>query len=97
MHNPFHLVKRKRDKRKEVSSNLQSMGHTVSVEPRRHFESAGQGPKSNTSADRNVRRGGYARSGVTGFMLLIFPKRKGLGNHKLYSDYEAQHKERLRS
>lgn len=42
------------------------MGHTVSVEPRRHFESAGQGPKSNTSADRNVRRGGYARSGVTG-------------------------------
>lgn len=25
-------------------------------------------------------------------MLLIFPKRKGLGNHKLYSDYEAQHK-----
>ncbi|KAL6285415.1 hypothetical protein ACE6H2_009805 [Prunus campanulata] len=63
---PFHLVKRKRDKRKEVSSNLQSMGHKVSVEPRRHFESAGQGPKSNTSSDRNVRRGGYARSGVTG-------------------------------
>ncbi|KAM1011036.1 hypothetical protein ACFX13_047179 [Malus domestica] len=43
---PFHVVKRKRDKRKE------SNGHKVSVDARRHSESAGQGPKPNTSSDR---------------------------------------------
>ncbi|XP_068303251.1 uncharacterized protein [Pyrus communis] len=46
---PFHIVKRKRDKRKEVSSNSNGL---VPVDARRHFESAGQGPKSNTSSDR---------------------------------------------
>ncbi|TQD92860.1 hypothetical protein C1H46_021530 [Malus baccata] len=47
---PFHVVKRKRDKRKEVSSN--SNGHKVPVDARRHSESAGQGPKPITSSDR---------------------------------------------
>ncbi|KAM1060180.1 hypothetical protein TB1_024126 [Malus domestica] len=46
---PFHVVKRKRDKRKEVSSNSNGQ---VPVDARRHFESAGQGPTSNTSSDR---------------------------------------------
>ncbi|KAM2653996.1 hypothetical protein EV2_025555 [Malus domestica] len=46
---PFHVVKRKRDKRKEVFSNSNGQ---VPVDARRHFESAGQGPTSNTSSDR---------------------------------------------
>ncbi|KAK9923712.1 hypothetical protein M0R45_032114 [Rubus argutus] len=49
---PFHEVKRKRDKKKEVSPK--SVGPKVLTEPRRHFESAGQGPRSNDISDRNV-------------------------------------------
>ncbi|KAM5579508.1 hypothetical protein ABKV19_009337 [Rosa sericea] len=49
---PFHEVKRKRDKKKDVSPK--SIGQKVPTEPRRHFESAGQGPRSNTISDRVV-------------------------------------------
>ncbi|XAR49901.1 hypothetical protein NMG60_11004079 [Bertholletia excelsa] len=49
---PFHEVRRKRDKKKETT------GYKGLTEPRKPSERAGQGMKFNTS-DRGVRRGGY--------------------------------------
>ncbi|KAJ4958674.1 hypothetical protein NE237_025785 [Protea cynaroides] len=53
---PFHEVKRKRDKKKE------NTGYSNAAEPRRHTDHFGQGIKSQTFSDRNIRRGGYARN-----------------------------------
>lgn len=54
---PFHEVKRKRDKKKE------STGYKRPTEPRIYIENVGQG-KFRSFPDRNVRRGGYSRSTV---------------------------------
>ncbi|RVW52048.1 hypothetical protein CK203_079589 [Vitis vinifera] len=56
---PFHEVKRKRDKKKE------STGYKRPTEPRIYIENVGQG-KFRSFPDRNVRRGGYSRSTVPG-------------------------------
>ncbi|KAJ9691977.1 hypothetical protein PVL29_011194 [Vitis rotundifolia] len=56
---PFHEVKRKRDKKKE------STGYKRPTEPRKYIENVGQG-KFRSFPDRNVRRGGYSRSTVPG-------------------------------
>uniref|UniRef100_A0A5B7APQ9 GBF-interacting protein 1 N-terminal domain-containing protein n=1 Tax=Davidia involucrata TaxID=16924 RepID=A0A5B7APQ9_DAVIN len=54
---PFHEVKRRRDKKKE------STVYNGSAEPRKYSEHVGQGMKfNNTYSDRNVRRGGYSRN-----------------------------------
>ncbi|XP_028096739.1 uncharacterized protein LOC114296632 isoform X2 [Camellia sinensis] len=52
---PFHEVRRKRDKKKE------NVGYKGLMEPRKPSEFAGQGMKFSTS-DRGVRRGGYGRN-----------------------------------
>ncbi|XP_042512042.1 uncharacterized protein LOC122087109 isoform X2 [Macadamia integrifolia] len=57
---PFHEVKRKRDKRKE------NTGYASSVEPTRHIVHVEQRMKSQSFSDRNIRRGGYARNSVPG-------------------------------
>ncbi|XP_024022469.1 GBF-interacting protein 1-like isoform X1 [Morus notabilis] len=57
---PFHEVRRKRDKKKE------SAGNDSSTDPRGHSEVKGQGSKVNTFSDRNARRGGYARNSLPG-------------------------------
>ncbi|KAA8541651.1 hypothetical protein F0562_022803 [Nyssa sinensis] len=56
---PFHEVKRRRDKKKE------NTGYNGSAEPRKYSEHVGQGMKFNSAyADRNVRRGGYSRNAL---------------------------------
>ncbi|KAK9281644.1 hypothetical protein L1049_004547 [Liquidambar formosana] len=55
---PFHEVKRKRDKKKE------STGYKGSADPRKHTENVGQGMKFHMFSDRNVRRGGYTRNSL---------------------------------
>lgn len=62
---PFHEVKRKRDKKKE------NTGYKGSVDPRRHPEDVGQGVKFHTFSDRNVRRGGYTRNVVPGIKFRV--------------------------
>ncbi|XP_043704506.1 GBF-interacting protein 1-like isoform X2 [Telopea speciosissima] len=57
---PFHEVKRKRDKKKE------NTGYRNSSEPRRQTDHVGQGIKSQSFSDRNIRRGGYAGNSVPG-------------------------------
>ncbi|XP_062087778.1 GBF-interacting protein 1-like isoform X2 [Humulus lupulus] len=57
---PFHEVKRKKDKKKE------SVGYEGSTEPRRHSELVGQEVKASTHSDRNSRRGGYSRNALPG-------------------------------
>ncbi|XP_010273948.1 PREDICTED: GBF-interacting protein 1-like isoform X2 [Nelumbo nucifera] len=58
---PFHEVKRRRDKRKE------NTGYKVSTEPRKPIERIGQGTKSHTFSDRVARRGGgYSRNALSG-------------------------------
>ncbi|KAF5751244.1 hypothetical protein HS088_TW02G00254 [Tripterygium wilfordii] len=58
---PFHPVKRKRDKKKE------SMAYNVSTDQRKHNENVvGQGMKSHSFSDRIARRGGYARRTLPG-------------------------------
>ncbi|KAJ4952077.1 hypothetical protein NE237_028909 [Protea cynaroides] len=55
---PFHEVKRKRDKKKE------NTGYGSSAEPRKHNDHVGQTMKSQTFSDYNIRRGGYTRNSV---------------------------------
>ncbi|KAK1358490.1 GBF-interacting protein [Heracleum sosnowskyi] len=50
---PFHEVKRKRDKRKEVSTNIV---HTAS-QPNKHTEPLNQAPLHSAHSDSNIRRG----------------------------------------
>ncbi|XP_074375771.1 uncharacterized protein LOC141717548 isoform X2 [Apium graveolens] len=50
---PFHEVKRKRDKRKEVSTNIV---HTAS-QPNKHSEPLNPGPLYSAHSDRNISRG----------------------------------------
>nr|XP_011467415.1 PREDICTED: uncharacterized protein LOC101293990 isoform X2 [Fragaria vesca subsp. vesca] len=61
---PFHEVKRKRDKKKEVPPK--SIGQKVLTEPRRHVESAGQGPRSNTTSERVVEPKRHFETAVQG-------------------------------
>lgn len=58
---PFHEVKRKRDKKKEVPS----FKGLVPIKPRKPTEHLVQGMKSNTYSDRNPRRTGYVRNSVS--------------------------------
>ncbi|XP_057977696.1 uncharacterized protein LOC131164487 isoform X3 [Malania oleifera] len=53
---PFHEVRRKRDKKKE------NIGYKGSIEPRKRAEHISQGMKFHTYSDRNVRKGGYIRN-----------------------------------
>ncbi|KAL2926169.1 GBF-interacting protein 1 [Bienertia sinuspersici] len=55
---PFHEVRRRRDKKKE------NAGYNGHVEPRRRTENTGQGSKFH-GPDRAVNRGGYRRSSVS--------------------------------
>ncbi|KAF9615033.1 hypothetical protein IFM89_021604 [Coptis chinensis] len=55
---PFHEVKRKKDKKKENTAVVK-----VPSEPKKLTEQA-QGTNSNTVADRNARRGGYIRNSL---------------------------------
>ncbi|KAK6914712.1 GBF-interacting protein 1, N-terminal [Dillenia turbinata] len=57
---PFHEVKRKRDKKKENAD------HKVNIEPRKLNERVGQGTKFRSYSDRNVWRGGYSRNALAG-------------------------------
>ncbi|XP_012068902.1 uncharacterized protein LOC105631409 isoform X2 [Jatropha curcas] len=57
---PFHEVRRKRDKKKE------SMGYRVAVDSRKNSENLGQGAKTRIFSDRNARQGGYMRNAVPG-------------------------------
>ncbi|KAK1308612.1 hypothetical protein QJS10_CPA09g00140 [Acorus calamus] len=57
---PFHEVKRKRDKKKENS------GYQDFTESRNHSEDTAQWTRSHTSWDRNIRRGGFAMKSHTG-------------------------------
>ncbi|PWA97511.1 hypothetical protein CTI12_AA028770 [Artemisia annua] len=56
---PFHEVKRKRDKKKEVPA----LTDPVPVKPRNPTEQPVQGIKSNTYSDRNPQRSGFVRNG----------------------------------
>lgn len=62
---PFHEVKRKREKKKE------NTGFQVSADVRRHSENVGQGVKFHTFSDRNVRRGGHTRNAGPGIKFRI--------------------------
>uniref|UniRef100_A0A2N9J0A7 GBF-interacting protein 1 N-terminal domain-containing protein n=1 Tax=Fagus sylvatica TaxID=28930 RepID=A0A2N9J0A7_FAGSY len=72
---PFHEVKRKRDKRKE------NTGYKAFVDPQRHSENFGQGlngqglngqgMKFHAFSDRNVRRGGYPRNSGPGIKFRV--------------------------
>ncbi|XP_041000190.1 GBF-interacting protein 1-like isoform X1 [Juglans microcarpa x Juglans regia] len=62
---PFHEVKRRRDKKKE---NLEYRG---SVDPQSHSENVGQGMKLHPFSDRNVRRGGYTRKALPGIKFRV--------------------------
>ncbi|XP_010261966.1 PREDICTED: GBF-interacting protein 1-like isoform X2 [Nelumbo nucifera] len=57
---PFHEVKRKRDKKKE------NINYRGSIDPKRQSEHLGQAAKSHTFSDRNARRGGYVRNVLPG-------------------------------
>ncbi|XP_021902872.1 uncharacterized protein LOC110818342 isoform X2 [Carica papaya] len=57
---PFHEVKRRRDRKKE------NVVYKDSVDRKIHYESAGQGTRFRAFPDRNVRRGVYARNAVSG-------------------------------
>ncbi|XP_050232433.1 uncharacterized protein LOC126681097 isoform X2 [Mercurialis annua] len=59
---PFHEVKRKRDKKKEP----QSMAYRGSVDSRQNSENKSQGTKFRTFSDRSSRQGGYTRASVPG-------------------------------
>ncbi|TYG49006.1 hypothetical protein ES288_D10G059900v1 [Gossypium darwinii] len=52
----FHLVRRKRDRKKE------SIGYQGSMDPRKFSENAGQVMKFRTYPERGSRRGGYSRN-----------------------------------
>ncbi|KAL5579530.1 hypothetical protein UlMin_011972 [Ulmus minor] len=58
---PFHEVKRRKDKRKE---NAGLPGNDNSADPPKHSETVVQGMKSNKFSDRNVHRGGYSRNAL---------------------------------
>ncbi|KAJ8756219.1 hypothetical protein K2173_024766 [Erythroxylum novogranatense] len=55
---PFHEVKRKRDKKKE------NTGYNSPVDVKKQPENIGQGMKPRAISDRNARRGGYARTSL---------------------------------
>ncbi|KAF5466398.1 hypothetical protein F2P56_016324 [Juglans regia] len=57
---PFHEVRRKREKKKE------STVYKDSRDPRRNSENVGQEMKFSTHSHRNVRRGGYSRNVLPG-------------------------------
>ncbi|XP_034900257.1 uncharacterized protein [Populus alba] len=57
---PFHEVKRKRDKKKE------SMSYRGSVDSRKQPENFGQGMRPRTFLDRYARRGGHTRTDLIG-------------------------------
>ncbi|CAK9150136.1 unnamed protein product [Ilex paraguariensis] len=59
---PFHEVKRKKDKKKE---NTMYKGSNA-AEPRKYIDHFVQRMKSSTYSDRNVRSGGYSRNGLPG-------------------------------
>ncbi|KAL2493299.1 Kinase-related protein of unknown function (DUF1296) [Abeliophyllum distichum] len=59
---PFHEVKRKRDRKKEVSEYKNS----VAAEPRINSENVHSPVKSNAHFDQNARRGGYTRNVLPG-------------------------------
>ncbi|XP_022853197.1 uncharacterized protein LOC111374710 isoform X4 [Olea europaea var. sylvestris] len=59
---PFHEVKRKRDRKKEVSEYKSS----VAAEPRINSEVVRSTVKSNAHFDQNARRGGYSRNVLPG-------------------------------
>ncbi|KAG8380134.1 hypothetical protein BUALT_Bualt07G0162000 [Buddleja alternifolia] len=59
---PFHEVKRKRDRKKENSGYKNS----VAAEPRKSTDLARMPVKYNAYSDRNARRGGSGRHGVSG-------------------------------
>ncbi|KAF8393561.1 hypothetical protein HHK36_021805 [Tetracentron sinense] len=56
---PFHEVKRKKDKKKE------NTGYKGSMEQSKHTEHIGQGVKSHAFSDRNVQKRGYGRNALT--------------------------------
>ncbi|KAI3463234.1 hypothetical protein Pfo_019897 [Paulownia fortunei] len=59
---PFHEVKRKRDRKKENSAYKSF----VAAEPRKNSELAHMRVKYNNHSDHNARRGGYSRNAVSG-------------------------------
>ncbi|KAK6148738.1 hypothetical protein DH2020_016263 [Rehmannia glutinosa] len=59
---PFHEVKRKRDRKKENATYK----NFVAPEPRKNTELVRMPVKSITYSDRNVRRGGYGRNTASG-------------------------------
>ncbi|XP_050380260.1 uncharacterized protein LOC126797630 isoform X2 [Argentina anserina] len=74
---PFHEVKRKRDKKKEVPPK--SIVQKVLAEPRRQFESAGQGPRSNTTSERVVEPKRHIESAGQG------PRSNAISDHNIES------------
>ncbi|XWS16186.1 hypothetical protein CRYUN_Cryun34aG0063400 [Craigia yunnanensis] len=54
----FHVVRRKRDQKKE------SIGYKGSMDPRKHSENVGRGMKFRTYSERGSQRGGYTRNAL---------------------------------
>ncbi|KAJ0007147.1 hypothetical protein Pint_29056 [Pistacia integerrima] len=69
---PFHEVKRRRDKKKEP----QIVGYKVSTDPRKNSENFAPMTKVRTFSERNGRRGGYTRNALPGnFIALLLMDR----------------------
>lgn len=80
---PFHEVKRKRDKKKEVTAFTGS----VPIKPRKPTDQVVQVMKSNTYLDRNPRRAGYGRNnapdtGVTREFRVVRDNRINQNGHR---------------
>ncbi|KAJ7963232.1 GBF-interacting protein 1 [Quillaja saponaria] len=61
---PFHEVKRRRDKRKEPQN--QNSAYRAPADPQQHIENVDQGMKFRASSRRFVRRGGLSRNSSPG-------------------------------
>ncbi|KAJ9568542.1 hypothetical protein OSB04_004508 [Centaurea solstitialis] len=80
---PFHEVKRKRDKKKEVTAFVDP----VPVKPRKLTDQLVQGMRPNTYLDRNPRRAGYGRNnapdaGVTRQFRVVRDNRINQNGHR---------------
>lgn len=79
---PFHEVKRKKDKKKENPGHRSS----AAAEPKRYTEYGGQAVKSNTYSDRNVRRLTHVRNTSSGFSREFRVVRDNRVNQNSYQD-----------
>ncbi|XP_027125775.2 uncharacterized protein [Coffea arabica] len=79
---PFHEVKRKKDKKKENPGYRSS----AAAEPKRYLEHGGQAVKLNTYSDRNMRRLTHVRNTSSGFSREFRVVRDNRVNQNSYQD-----------